>query len=88
VYAWLNQRSGSGLPRMLSGPMSANTERENTMAQVNPPATEEAILEALRAEGITNLKELAQKTLEVANSREGAGKVDQVFYGGHYVFWI
>jgi hypothetical protein len=54
------------------------------MAQINPPVTEEKILEALRAEGITNLQELAQKSLEEANSKAESGRIDIVFF--HPVF--
>jgi len=57
------------------------------MAQINPPVTEEKILEALRAEGITNLQELAQKSVEEANSKAESGRIDNVFIHQGYVFW-
>ena len=67
------------------GPMSASAERENTMAQPTPPLTEEKILEALRAQGITNLQELAQKSVEGVGSRD-IGTINSVFVFPHFVF--
>ena len=46
------------------------------MAQTTQPLTEEKVLEVLRAEGITNLRELAQKAVEEANSKSETGVTD------------
>lgn len=45
------------------------------MSAIQPPVTEQKVLDALREKGVTNLGDLAQKAVEQANSLGTADKV-------------
>ena len=58
-----------------------------TVPRIDPPLTEEKILESLKAEGITNLSELAAKSVEDANKKNKADEPNYFYSGVHYSWY-